>query len=424
MFRKISFCVGNKKIEVNGQAFSIGELTAECLNISVDDYTVMREVARQVAKNMKMFEVNDDIANWFMANEYLIQLDEMLRRYHIFRLLRDDVGTLSEAREFTQQYSLFGDSDCVVTEHDFDVVGEIGLYYDYLNNPSAYGGEDQPPIPPEPPAKTRAGLICLGDRKGKWKFYRDFADRYLVILSDIASFNDTIQNFIRISLSKLDKMNASQYVAALYGFLNDDRADKWIANPHRGSGYYFGTDTVEMRHIPRETAPGSGEYRIYEYYEVELLQALLKMDFYKALDAGYTIRKCAYCGRYFLLKDARHTKYCDQPSSGNPKYTCAQLGYHFKGIKETAGDNPRSQSLRRCLQRIDRDTSRGIITADNKTVLYRKAKDLFHTAETETGTSYEAFEQMLQSENLYPLCGVVRKSRPRGRPRRGCTYDQ
>ena len=76
-----------------------------------------------------------------------------------------------------------------------------------------------------------------------------------MILSDIASFNDTIQNFIRVSLSRLEKMNANQYVAALYDFLNDDRADKWIANPRQGSGYYFGMDTVEMRHIPREALP-------------------------------------------------------------------------------------------------------------------------------------------------------------------------
>ena len=419
MFWGISFCVGNKSIEVNGQEFSLGELTAECLNISVDDYTAMRKVGRQAAQYIDVYEATNNIAIWFTANEYLIQLDEMLRRYPMFQLLRDDVSTLSEAREFTQQYSLFADSECVFSEYDLDIMAAIGSYEDYLDNPKAYGGEEQPPVPPEPPLKTRACLIYPGDMKAKWKFYRDFADRYLMILSDIASFNDTIQNFIRVSLSKLEKMNANQYVEALYDFLNDDRADKWIANPRRGSGYYFGTDIVEMRHIPRETAPGSGEYKIYEYYEVQMLQALLKMDFYKALEAGYTIRKCVYCERYFLLKDARHTKYCGLPSPGNPKYTCAQLGYHFKRIKEMADDNPRSQSLRRCFQRIDRDVSRNVITAEDKVVLYKKAKDLFHAAETEAGTSYESFEQMLQSENLYPLCGVVRKSKPRGRPKRG-----
>ena len=419
MFWGISFCVGNKTIEVNGQEFSLGELSAECLNITADDYADLHKVSKQIVKKLNTYETSHDFDDWFQANEMLIQLDGMLRRYHLVRLLREDTSILSEAREFTQQYSLFDNADCVFSEHDLHIMAQIGEYEDYLDTPKAYGGEEQPPIPPVPPEKTRACLIYPGNIETKWKVYRDFADRYVMIVSDIASFNTTIQNFIRVVLSKLEKMNANQYIAALYDFFNYECADKLVANPIRGSGYYFGVDTVELRHIPRETSPGSGEFRIYEYYDVKLLQALLKMDFYKALEAGYTIRKCAYCRRYFLLKDARHTKYCDLPSQGNPKYTCAQLGYHFKRVKEMADDNPRSQSLRRCFQRIDRDVSRNVITAMDKVVLYKKAKDLFHAAETEAGTSYEAFEQMLRSENLYPLCGVVRRSKPRGRPKRG-----
>lgn len=419
MFWGISFCIGNKTIEVNGQEFSLGELSAECLNITADDYADLHKVSKQIVKKLNTYETSHDFDDWFQANETLIQLDGMLRRYHLFRLLREDTSILSEAREFTQQYSLFADSDCMFSEHDLHIMAQVGEYEDYLDNPKAYGGADQPPVPPIPPERTRACLIYPGNIETKWKVYRDFADRYVMIVSDIASFNTTIQNFIRVVLSKLEKMNANQYVAALYDFFNYEQADKLIANPIRGSGYYFGVDTVQLRHVPRETSPGSDEFRIYEYYEVKLLQALLKMDFYKALEAGYTIRKCAYCERFFLLKDARHTKYCDLPSPGNPKYTCAQLGYHFKRIKEMADDNPRSQSLRRCFQRIDRDVSRNVITAEDKVVLYKKAKDLFHAAETETGTSYAAFEQMLQSENLYTLCGVVRRSKPRGRPKRG-----
>lgn len=416
MFWGISFCVGNKTIEVNEQEFSLGELSAECLNITAGEYAAMREVSRQAVKNMNAYEASHDLTDWFHANEDMLQLDEMLRRYHLFRLLREDTSILSEAREFTQQYSLFDETEWTFTEHDLRIMAQIEEYNNYLENPGEYGREYEPPVPPD---RTRMCLICPGDIEAKWKVYRDFADRYVIVVSDIASFNTTIQNFIRVVLSKLEKMNANQYVAALYDFFSYERADKLIANPSRGSGFYFVVDTVELRHIPRETTPGSGEFRIYEYYEVKMLQALLKMDFYKALEAGYTIRKCSYCGRYFLLKDARHTKYCDRPSPSNPKYTCAQLGYHFRAIKETAGDNPRSQSLRRCLQRIDRDVSRGVITAEDKVVLYKKAKGLFHAAETEAGTSYETFEQMLQSKNLYPLCGVVRKSKPRGRPKRG-----
>ena len=78
MFWGISFCVGNKSIEVNGQEFSLGELTAECLNISADDYKAMRKVGRQAAQYIDVYEATNNIAIWFTANEYLIQLDEML----------------------------------------------------------------------------------------------------------------------------------------------------------------------------------------------------------------------------------------------------------------------------------------------------------------------------------------------------------
>jgi hypothetical protein len=127
---------------------------------------------------------------------------------------------------------------------------------------------------------------------------------------------------------------------ALDDLFNHPHAEKFIANPVEGSGYFTANDSVILRHMPRETFEGSGEYKIYQYYEVESLQALLKMDFYKALEVGYIIRKCEYCGRYFLLKKGYHTKYCDNPAPDNPKYTCAQLGYHCKGIKELQADNP------------------------------------------------------------------------------------
>ena len=46
----------------------------------------------------------------------------------------------------------------------------------------------------------------------------------------------------------------------------------------------------------------------FEYYETEHLQTLLKLDFYKGLEAGHLIRKCELCGRLFLLQKGYHTK--------------------------------------------------------------------------------------------------------------------
>ena len=90
------------------------------------------------------------------------------------------------------------------------------------------------------------------------------------------------------------------------------------------------------------------------------------------------------------------------------RYSCAQLGYRIRGVKETAADSPLTQALSRCYQRIDKDKARGIITAE----------ELYHEARTQPGMPYEVFNESLATRNLYPLCDVQRKSKPVGRPRK------
>lgn len=220
-----------------------------------------------------------------------------------------------------------------------------------------------------------------------------------------------------MGLSSLEKLTPNNYVASLHEFLFHERAHKWVANPVEGTGFYTYIDDVRIHLRPQETAPGSGTFKVYEYYAADRLQTMLKLDFYKALEAGHLIRRCENCGRYFLLQKGYHTKYCDLPNPTNPKYTCAQLGYRIRGVKEEAEDSPLTQALYRCFQRIDKDKTRGNITAEERELLREKARELYHTARTKTGTSYEAFNTSLSKEKLYPLCSVQRKSNPRGRPK-------
>ena len=314
------------------------------------------------------------------------------------------------------------------------ILGTIMDYEDYLEHPEEYGGSDhlgyqiggehfeteipRPPIPPAPSEKTRALLIVPGPLEMKWEFYKNYCMTYGKILMDIASVCQTLRAFIRMGLSKLDRLTPDNYVAALHTFLFHERAHKWIANPVDGTGFYTRMDDVRLHLIPRETSSGSGTFKVYEYYEADRLQTILKLDFYKGLEAGHLIRRCENCGRFFLLQKGYHTKYCDLPNPTHPRYTCAQLGYRIRGVKEEAEDSPLAQALYRCFQRIDKDKSRGNITAEERDLLREKAQELYHTARTKPGTSYEAFNVSLSKEKLYPLCGVQRKSRPRGRPKR------
>ena len=216
----------------------------------------------------------------------------------------------------------------------------------------------------------------------------------------------------------MDKLTPSTYLEALSDYLFSENSYLYIPHPFNSDSGYTYSDPVFLRLIPRETTPGSGVFKVYEYYETTSLQAMLKLDFYKALEAGHLIRRCEYCGRHFLLRKGYHTKYCDRPNPDNPKYTCAQLGYRMRGIKEGAEDSPLTQALYHCFQRIDKDKTRGAITAEEREMLREKAKELYHEARVTAGTTYAAFNESLSKENLYPLCGVQRRSKPRGRPRK------
>ena len=44
MFENILYCVGNKTIEINGEDFSLGELTTEVLNLPRNNYLEMKTI--------------------------------------------------------------------------------------------------------------------------------------------------------------------------------------------------------------------------------------------------------------------------------------------------------------------------------------------------------------------------------------------
>ena len=64
MYERITFCVGEKKIEVENRVFDLGELTTECLNLPkdkiykaelIDVWNMTREViAEQISGETKL----------------------------------------------------------------------------------------------------------------------------------------------------------------------------------------------------------------------------------------------------------------------------------------------------------------------------------------------------------------------------------
>ena len=356
------FRIGDRKLYLDGCPFQLGELSAQVLNITPQAFATFREMLKGVLSSLDHFEEQPTASSWNTVLTDFGDLHKMLVDDPVLFYFAPDEEWLEEIKK-------------------------------EMEDPEAVG--------------------LSSDR---WDFCRSVLLQYDMILSDIAAFNTTIHNFINGNLQYLKKLDAENYAAALYDFLFGDGCTKRIANPLTGTAVFTNADTVKVQYIPAET-PG-GLYTIYEVYEAYNLQSILKTDFYKALQAGYVIRRCAYCGRYFLLTKAYHTKYCDMPAPNDPSHTCAQLGYHSNGIKELAGDNPKAQSLHRCHQRVDKDYYRGIISEEERDRLLRYADDLYYRATRKTGVSNEELEEQLSTRELYAACDVERVTAPKGRPKR------
>ena len=354
MFEKLRYEIGDGDLTIKGYLFSLGMFSTEVLNITPEQYKKLRTMCDEADAGLSEYEKEQTEELWNIVISLYGALSDEMGNIRILKLLD----------EFTT-------------------------------------------VPDE--AKTDTQYRTLTIR---------FLRRYSSVLSDISSFNTTVRNFIDGYLSDLKKLDSENFAAAFADFILNPKREKLIANPISGAGWYTTSDTVTVSFCPGAAEDDSGRYAIYEVYEAENLQTLLKMDFYRMLKKGYIIRRCEYCKRYFHLKKAYHTKYCDRPAPDRPDVTCLQMGYHRLGIKEMSSDNPHAQALRRCYLRIDKDRSRGIITAEEKGRLYDAAVERFYEATRERQDSLAWLEEELTSAKLYASCGVKRKTVPRGRPKK------
>ncbi len=354
MFDSITFSVGKRTIILHSQEFTLGDISLQILNLTYCEIRRMLETLNQAKALSRQYEATEDFSFWFQANELYLQVEMELQRHSLFSLLMPNSSMLLKATVL---------------------------------------------------------------RTEDWPSYKIYFNKINTLLNDISLFHTVIIDFIVRLIMPMESLTQSNINEAVH-WLTEYHYPIYYPEEKRGIGYpYHFNKPITLSFHSREIAPETGEYEIIETYTTEELLMLLKIDFYKALEAGHLLRQCEYCGRFFLLTKRLHTKYCDNPAPDNPKYTCAQMGYRQSHRKEQPEDDPKADSLRRCLNRIAQDCSRKRITPEERDLLKAKANELYHQVKIRSGVTYEEFEKSLASENLYPLCNVSKKSNPVGRPK-------
>lgn len=104
----IIFYTYGSTLELYGQQFTAGMLTADLLNLSPDEYRPMSKRMKQITGLAEEYEQSGSIELWWKLNEELAALCGVLRRYAVFRLLLDE----SEDAFFSVIREVTGSSIC------------------------------------------------------------------------------------------------------------------------------------------------------------------------------------------------------------------------------------------------------------------------------------------------------------------------
>ena len=177
MYGSIMFYVGKKTIVLNEHTYTLGELTADILNISPEEYRGMQEILLRAEGKMEQYRSTKALEHWEAANNEMLVLDGMLCAYPLFRCVKQKPCLLKEAS--TMLYEL----QC----------GQLDCFDDWEDDES----------------------YDVGNLDYKWMAYEKYCRTYHSILDDLASFNQTIRFFIRYYLSALTKLDPENYAAAL-----------------------------------------------------------------------------------------------------------------------------------------------------------------------------------------------------------------
>ena len=397
----IVFYIHGDTIEYGGELFSTGELTADILNLSLKDYQCIHKNIQCMKDLAEQYERTQDREFWWKLNHQFVALRKRMMEFRVFQiLLRDDSKFLDETQQYTEFRSLLPEEDLDYEDFSIEQWGDMAEQAETTG---------QIPVPL---------LIIPGGRKTKWSYYRKQMKRYERYLGDVACFNPTIHNFIHFLLAKLEHNSPENYAASLYQLYNDERlVEKLIVNPRSlEQPFYQKYDRCVVSYVPRELP--DKRFAICQEHTTDSLQMLLKADYMTALNAGHNIRQCVVCKKYFLVKGGAHALYCEGACPHAPQYTCRQFGT-YEVQKELARDVPKLQAKLAAFERIRKDQKRDVITAEEARRLKDTVRNMLFDALNKADVSTEDFERSISSERLYPYCGITRKAKPRGRPRKG-----
>lgn len=150
------------------------------------------------------------------------------------------------------------------------------------------------------------------------------------------------------------------------------------------------------------THPKLGKPILVKRMHYQTIIGMLRADLFEGLAVGHAPKKCANCGRWFLTRNARFTKYCGgyDPDSGK-KWGCRQVGNRKGGDhRELAPDHPLKQIYRKRLNTINQGIRRGSLDQELGELMKTLAKNKLRRAIRDIPYARNHYEKEMEQEAL------------------------
>lgn len=185
---------------------------------------------------------------------------------------------------------------------------------------------------------------------------------------------------------------------------------------HYGRGKYGLSDEYQRRKSMRAVRsdveyfalqlPGKAKRNVTarRFYFMRAIDFFIS-DFYEGIHNGHYPKKCAVCGRYFLIEDGRNQKYCDGIAPNDPKKrTCRQVGADRKRREREKGyTHPIKKLCTTRLNSINQHKYRGKITPEFAMEARRIAQDCRDRALVDAKYARSQYKKDITQESIYAM---------------------
>ena len=164
------------------------------------------------------------------------------------------------------------------------------------------------------------------------------------LLEVIESANATIKNVIGRYIHWLEGVLRVKFVYEKlidefyhirHGFLDGhesaEQFEKYLRTEKLGGKEYMRLGVAQPHKVNHEVfRPDDGRPILCDSFDFDRIGDFLCADFFLGLKNNYVPKKCANCGKWFLLAFGKYSDYCENPLADDPSKTCRDVSSRKK----------------------------------------------------------------------------------------------